>query len=264
MNDVLKQIIENKSLEVAAAATKVPLTALKAFIESMPPCLDFAKALHNPGRKHAKIIAECKKRSPSRGVLVTNYDPVELAKRYEDAGASCVSVLSDTKYFGGSLKDISAVKQSVNIPVLRKDFIIDEYQIYETRRAGADSFLLIAGVLDVAQLQYFLEIGRELGMEALVETHSQEEIDLALKTDCKILGINNRDLKTMQVDTQRALLLAGKIVRERPDLILVCESGMSQAEQIRQGLAQGFSAFLIGETLVTSSDPEATLRQLLS
>ena len=214
--------------------------------------------------KGPAIIAECKRKSPSKGIIADPYDPVKQARSYERGGARAISVLTDEKYFGGTGEDLREVAEAVSSPVMRKDFVIDEYQIYEARLLGASSFLLIAGVLDTAQLQYFLEIGRELGMEALVESYSSEDLDLALKTDAKILGINNRNLKSMEVQFDHILQLQGVIRETHPDSILVCESGVASKEDVGFMCENGIHTFLIGEFLMKSGNPEETLKSLCS
>jgi len=261
MSDILKQIIANKDQEVVLAKSRVPLSALQALIDSQEPALDFTAALQKRPAD-VRIIAECKKKSPSRGVLCTDYEPAEIAAAYEKAGAAAISVLTDEVFFGGALAHLQQVKDCVKIPVLRKDFIIDEYQIYESRRFGADAFLLLAGVLDAAKLQYFIEIGRELGMEPLVEAHSGKDLEEILRTDARIVGINNRDLRTMRVDLQHALDLAAVAGRDPQERLLVCESGIKTRADVEAAEAAGFQAFLVGETLVTSDDRGKSLALL--
>lgn len=257
---VLAKIIANKEIEVSEAKRRTPSPELKAFcLESDPP-KDFFGAIS--AGEAPRIIAECKKQSPSKGVIKEDYDPVAQALAYELGGAAAVSVLTDSVYFGGDLKHLNAVSHTVNIPVLRKDFIIDEYQIYEARRHGADSYLLLAGVLDAAKLQYFIEIGRDLGMEPLVETHDESEVASALQTDARIIGINNRDLKTMQVDFNHALSTAQLIMTRDSTRTLVCESGVTTRDQIEAAASVGMRAFLIGEHLMRSQDPEKALLAL--
>ncbi len=261
MSEILSQIIANKRREVEAAKKQRPLTTLKALIETVPPARDFHKALRK--NESTRIIAECKHKSPSKGILKTPYDPVALAVAYERGGAAAISVLTDEAFFGGDLTHLEQVKQAVRIPVLRKDFIVDEYQIYEARRYGADTFLLLAGTLDTAELQYFLEIGRDLDMEALVESHNQAELTMALKTDAKILGINNRDLNTMTVNTKQSLDLVKFAKKYDPKRLLVCESGIHSRAQLKAAESLGFQAFLIGEHLVTHENPEKAILDLL-
>jgi indole-3-glycerol phosphate synthase len=260
MPNILREIIAHKRLEVDARMRSKPIELVRAIAEEMPSSRDFYSSLASDDLP--RIIAECKRQSPSKGIMKADYRPIEIAADYETGGAAAISVLTDEKYFGGKLSDLSEVSETVSIPVLRKDFIIDEYQIYEARAAGADSFLLISGVLDFAQLQYFCEIGRDLGMEALVECHNIEEVDSALKTDCKILGINNRNLKDMKVSLNTAVELAGHILKHDSNRILVCESGIKSRDDIQRMQSVGYRAFLIGEALMLSPDPSQALMDL--
>ncbi len=262
MSAVLKQILAQKAIDVEQAKRQQPLSVVKAMMETAPPPRDFVAALRK-SPKGARIIAECKQKSPSKGTLVSHYDPVAIARSYEKGGAAAISVLTDGPFFGGDLEHLLQVKENVGIPVLRKDFIIDEYQIYEARRYGADAFLLLSGVLDTAQLQYFLEIGRDLGMGTLIESHTREELEAALRTDAEVLGINNRNLTTMQVDFNNSLDLVKMARKSDVDRILVCESGINSKEQLKAAEKQGFSAFLIGEHLMTQKNPQQALLELI-
>ncbi len=265
MADILSQIIETKRAEVATAKKRVSFPQIREAALAARPARNFGEALlREKSDPRARIIAECKSRSPSKGVLISPYNPVALATTYEASGAAAISVLTDLEYFGGNAAHLIEVAKAVDIPVLRKDFIIDEYQIYEARAWGADSFLLLAGVLDHPQLQYFTEIGRELGMEPLVESHSAEELEIALETDCLILGINNRSLKTFAVSFDEAEELARLARTSEHPRILVCESGIKTRADIETMHGQDFNAFLIGETLVRSADPGDTLRGLIN
>lgn len=263
MNGLLDKIIARTKAELEIKKLQVSLSSLKAMCELGPAPKDLYESLS----QHAKpvIIAECKKRSPTKGELCPSYDPVSLAKAYERGKAAAISVLTNEPYFGGNLSDLARVNEQCRLALLRKDFIVDEYQIYEGRRYGADSFLLLAGVLDIAELQYFIEIGRELGMEPLVESHSPSDLNLALQTDAKLIGINNRNLQTMKVDLSYGLELLHSIdAHEKATRFFVCESGVRSANDITRAHQAGFQAFLIGETLVTASDPEKALLALQS
>ena len=261
MSDILQEIVANKRREVETAKQTQPLSALKAFAEAAEPPRDFLGELVTGAA--VRVIAECKQRSPSRGVICENYDPVALAASYARAGAKAVSVLTDQSYFGGQLEHLQNVHSAVSLPVMRKDFIIDEYQIYEARRYDADSFLLLSGVLDQAQLQYFIEIGRELEMEPLVESHSREDLETALSTDAKILGVNNRDLSTMKVSLAHSIDLVSEYSEQLRQRVLVCESGIKTPEDVSQAKASGFHAFLVGTALASAPDPEKALRELI-
>lgn len=271
MSSILTEIIDRKRVEIAAAKRTVSDSKIREAAKrasQLCQARNFGEALlvetGDEARNAVRIIAECKHKSPSRGILRDPYDPVALAKAYEAGGAAAISVLTDEVYFGGCLTDLKQVAEAVEIPVLRKDFIVDEYQIFEARAYGADSFLLLAGVLDQVQLQYFVEIGRELGMEPLIESHSLDELHLALSTDGVILGINNRDLNNFSVSLDTAKALVNVARGDLQPRLLVCESGIRNINDIREMGAIGFSAFLIGESLVTSQDPRHTLSALLS
>jgi indole-3-glycerol phosphate synthase len=194
---------------------------------------------------------------------VENYDPVALAKAYERGGAAAISVLTDEKFFGGKLSDLAAVSRAVGLPVLRKDFIIDEYQIVEARAAGADTFLLLSGVLSPAEIEAFLTVGRRLGMEPLVESHTEAELDSALSTSARILGINNRNLKTFSIDLETSRGLVARAMRRAPKPLMVCESGIKSRTDIERMQGVGYNVFLIGEALATHQSPETGLQHLL-
>lgn len=261
MSDILAEIIAHKHAEVAAAKARLPLAMVKVQAEKHAAARDFLQALSIKG---PRVIAECKKQSPSRGVMMKDYDPVKLARAYEAGGAAAISVLTDERFFGGRLGDLVAVRQAVNIPVLRKDFIIDAYQIYEARAAGADSFLLLSGVLSKDELNEFLEIGRRCGMEALVESHTAVELAAALASTGMIFGINNRDLKTFNIDLATSRSLVAQTQGRTPKPLLVCESGIKTAADIELMTSVGYNAFLIGESLVTHPDPCAGLAALIA
>jgi indole-3-glycerol phosphate synthase len=261
MAHILDEIIAHKRTEVAAAKARRPLAEVVAAAAQAPPARDFPAALAD-GRS-ARVIAECKRKSPSKGILAPSYDPVALASAYAAGGAAAISVLTDERFFGGELAHLTAVRGAVGVPVLRKDFIIDEYQIYEARAAHADTYLLIAGVLDAARLEALLAVGRSLGMEPLIEAHDAAEVELALATSGRIFGINNRNLKTFSVDlaTSRELLALAR--RGDPGRIVVCESGIKGPSDIELMRGVGYNAFLIGEALVTHSDPRSALQDLI-
>jgi indole-3-glycerol phosphate synthase len=227
----------------------------------MPPPFDFYAALAKEG---VSLIAECKKASPSKGVIVRDYDPVMLAKRYVRGGASAISVLTDGRHFQGSLADLRDVREATfdtQVPLLRKDFTFDPYHIYEARAAGADAILLIAAVLSKSQMQELLALTHELGMNALVEVHSLQELETALEIKPRIVGINNRNLQTFEVDFENTRRLRALI----PDEILtVGESGLESADDVRTMRIIGVDAILVGETLVKSKSPLATVRDFVA
>lgn len=261
MSDILQEIIAHKHTEVAAAKEHRPLDQVIAACHSAPPVRSLTKAISDAHKP--RIIAECKRQSPSKGILIGNYDPVALARAYERGGAAAISVLTDQRYFGGSLLDLSQVRAAVGIPILRKDFVIDAYQVYEAKAAGADSFLLLAGVLSTAQLDSLIELGRSLGMEPLIESHSAEELSAAIASRGLILGINNRNLKDFSVDLEIARRLYEQGAASRADRIMVCESGIKSAADVEKLSRVGYNAFLVGEALVTHPDPATAVKALI-
>ena len=254
---ILDDIVEVKRREVAARKIKTPLSALTAAIEGMPPTRDFRRAL---GGGDCAIIAEVKRRSPSRGIIREDFDPVRIAGEYERHGAAAVSVLTDETFFGGSNADLTAVKGAISLPVLRKEFIIDPWQIYETRAIGADALLLIAAILGENQLREYRELAASLGLASLVEVHDRTELEAALRTDAEIIGINNRDLKTFSTDIRTSLTLAPLVPSDR---IVVSESGIRSRAEIEILMKAGVRTFLIGEALVAAPDRGVKLREFL-
>ncbi len=261
MSDILDQIIAHKRTEVAAAKARRSLAALEAEAKKAPPARDFLGSLSRTDT--ARIIAECKRMSPSRGVMVQNYDPTALARAYEAGGAAAISVLTDEKFFGGVLGHMTAVRDAVQLPVLRKDFIIDAYQIVEARAARADTFLLLSGVLSPQELEDLIRIGRRYGMEPLVESHTDAELAAALSTSAKILGINNRNLKTFSIDLQTSQDLLAQAALKTPRPLMVCESGIKTRDDVERMQAVGYNVFLIGEALATHASPQLGLQNLL-
>ncbi len=258
---MLAAILDNKREEVKEAKKRVPLTALRERAGSVaPPLSMLGRITEKEGARH-RIIAEIKRASPSKGVLRQDLDPVEWAGRYQRAGATALSVLTDERFFKGSLTHLEQVRDIVQLPVLRKDFIIDAYQVHESRASGADVVLLIVRALDPAQFRELMEVTREIGMEALVEIHDEMELDRALDQGVRLLGINNRDLKTFNVDISVTERLMDRIP---DDVVVVSASGIHSPEQILRLEAKGAKAFLIGEALVTAADPEEKLKELVS
>ncbi|MCP4421240.1 MAG: indole-3-glycerol phosphate synthase TrpC [Chloroflexi bacterium] len=229
----------------------VPLADLRALVSVTPPPQDFYAALKKPG---VSLIAECKKASPSKGLMVPNYDPVRLAKTYAKAGASAISVLTDGRHFQGSLADLRDVKETVakkKVPVLRKDFIFHLYQVYEARAAGADALLLIAAVLSDNDLAKLLKLTYQLGMNALIEVHTEEELARVLPLKPRIVGVNNRNLQTFKVDFANTARLREQIPAE---VLVVGESGLKTAVDVNKMADIGVDAILVGETLVKSKN----------
>lgn len=254
---ILDDIVKVKHREVAEGKKKIPLTKLEAAAEAIPPTRDFRRAL--AGRPSA-IIAEVKRRSPSRGVIRVDFDPVQIAREYEGYGAAAVSVLTDKTFFGGNEADLTAIKSAIRLPILRKEFIIDPWQIHESRAIGADALLLIAAILGENQLREYHDLAAALGLASLVEVHDRRELEMALDTGAEIIGINNRDLQTFRTDIGTSLALAPLIPADR---IVVSESGIHSRQEIEILLPAGVRAFLIGEALVAAPDRRAKFEELL-
>jgi indole-3-glycerol phosphate synthase len=254
---VLDRIIEARRAAIAHRKKTVPETALRFGAKHAKPVRDFAAALT---RDSLNVISELKKASPSRGLIRADFDPVALAKNFEAAGAAALSVLTEEEFFQGDLKYMRDARAAVGLPVLRKDFIIDPWQVWEARATDADSFLLIVAGLGDTLLGELLALGRELGMEPLVEVHTPEELTRALAAGARIIGVNNRDLRTLEVRVETSVELIADIPDE---CVAVCESGLRSHEDLMRLRAAGFDAFLIGEYLMAQPDPAAALRTLL-
>jgi indole-3-glycerol phosphate synthase len=258
--NILERIVEARRASVAHRKRVLPDVALQLAVEKrVAPPRDFPAALARAGK--INIISELKKASPSRGVIREEYAPAVLAASLEEAGAAALSVLTEEDFFSGSLGDLKEASRVTKIPILRKDFIVDPWQVWETRAAGADSFLLIAAVLNDAELRELLELGRALKMEALVEVHARQELARALEAGARIIGVNNRDLRDFQVHLETSLGLADAIPQE---CIAVTESGLRTHDDLLRLQRAGFDAFLIGEHVMQSADPAVALRALLA
>ena len=254
---VLDRILETRLAEVEHRKKVLPETALKYGVAAASPVRDFPSAL---SRDTLNVLAELKPASPSRGVLRDPFDPPALASTLQSAGAAALSVLTEPEFFGGSLKNLRDARKSVALPVLRKDFIFDPWQVWETRANDADSFLLIVAVLRDAVLRDLIALGRELKMEPVVEVHTAAELDRALAAGARIVGVNNRDLKTLDVRVETSFELISRI----PDnCIAISESGLRSNDDLQKLRAAGFDAFLIGEHLMLAPDPAAALSKLL-
>ena len=254
---ILEEIVWYKEREIPPMRDKMPLDKLKKRVEVMAPPLDFLGALKQ-GKTRPALIAEVKKASPSKGVIRADFDAVEIAKAYQRGGASCLSVLTDSKFFQGSFENLAAVRQAVDLPLLCKEFVIYPYQIYYARAHGADAVLLIAAILEDSDLQYFLKIIKVLGMTALIEVHMAEEFDRVLKlTGVKLIGINNRDLTNFKVDLQTTQTLIESRKQELidRDILIVSESGLHTPQDLQIVADAGVDAVLIGESLVKQPDP---------
>jgi indole-3-glycerol phosphate synthase len=251
---ILDKIVETKKEEVAQSKKKIRLTALIETINKMSPCRNFKAAISG---SPCAIIAEVKCASPSRGRLVENFDPVKIAATYEENGAAAISVLTDEKYFMGNKEYLTQIKTEVQLPLLRKDFITDPYQIYESRVIGADAVLLIVRILG-SRLGEFIAVARQLGLAALTEVHTSAELEIALAAGADIIGINNRNLDTFVTDINTCK----ELVRFIPaGIVTVAESGIKDRGDIENIMLSGISAFLIGEALVTASDIGAKLKE---
>jgi len=254
---ILNKIVADKQQEVERAKRKVPLSALKERVALRQP-RDFAKALRG---KKVKLIAEVKKASPSRGLLCPDFQPVVMSQTYAQNGAAAISVITESKYFQGSLEYLPSIRKAVKIPLLRKDFIFDVYQVYESAAFGADAILLITAILSPEKLQELLELSGQLNLSCLVEVHNEEELFKALLAGAETIGINNRNLNTFKVDTNvtrrlRMLVPQGQIV--------VSESGIGSKDDMKKMKECKVNAVLVGEALVTAPDIPAKMRELLS
>jgi indole-3-glycerol phosphate synthase len=258
---ILDRIVTDKKEEVARAEAKTPAAELRARIADMPwTARGFEKRLSRPGPGGVNIIAEVKRASPSKGDICPDLDAARCARQYETGGAAAVSVLTDGPYFKGSLEDLRQVRATVSLPVLRKEFIIAPYQLYEARAAGADAVLLIVRILSAAQLKELLDLTGQLGMDALVEIHSPEDYAAAHEAGSRLIGINNRNLATFDTDLQTATGLAARMA---PGEIAVAASGISHRQDIERTLQGGIFNFLIGESLVRAADRVAFLQTLI-
>ena len=235
----------------------MPVSTLKERIDRQKAPLDFALALSGDS---TRLIAEIKRASPSRGVLCPNFNPVALAKTYAQGGAAAISVLTEANYFDGSIEHLAAIREEVGLPLLRKDFIFDRYQIYESGAYGADALLLIVAILSQEQLEELLSLSHRLGLSCLVEVHNEDEVERALLSGAKIIGINNRDLNTFTVDINITHRLRHLIPQER---IVVSESGIRSRGDIEKLKGWGVNAVLVGETLVTAGDIPTKMRELI-
>ncbi|CAN5740326.1 indole-3-glycerol phosphate synthase TrpC [soil metagenome] len=258
MHTILDEIVATKLREVAEACRRMPIEELEAQAAEAPPVRDFRAALAGPGP--IRLIAEVKKASPSAGVIRSDFDPIAIARTYQAHGADALSVLTDAPYFQGHLSYLARIRASVAIPVLRKDFLIDEYQVVEARMAGADAVLLIAETLDDAQLSGLLARARSLGMSALVEIHEEANLPRALAAGADLLGINNRDLRRFVTDLELTLRLRDRVP---PGVLLVSESGIGRRADVERLEAAGVDAILVGESLMRRPDIGQAVEELL-
>lgn len=261
MSDILRNIIAGKQEDLRRRQSRTSISEIQQRAADTPPARDFAAALcHAHAQKRFPVIAEIKRKSPSAGVLRDVFSPAELAREYEQGGASCLSVLTDVLHFGGDDSHLQEARAACSLPALRKDFITEEWQVYESRTLGADAILLIAAVLTVEQMQHLAGVAQQLGMAVLVESHEEAELHLALQISGALIGINNRNLRNFQVSLQTSLDLL-PLAKGR---ISISESGIKTADDIQCLLDAGASGFLIGETLMRDSNPAAALRDLFA
>lgn len=261
---ILEEIVWYKEREVDSLREKLPLLELQKQVLTLPPTLDFLAALKS-GKTQPALIAEVKKASPSKGVIREDFDPVKIAKTYEENGASCLSVLTDEKFFKGGFNNLVLVRETVEIPLLCKEFIIYPYQIYLARCKGADAVLLIAAILSDRDLQYFLKIAQKLGLTALIEVHTLSELDRVLALEgVSLIGINNRNLENFTVDLQTTCELLearGEELRQR-EILVISESGIHTPNDLNIVQQAGANGVLIGESLVKQPDPGQAIRDL--
>ena len=255
---ILETIVNHKFKELNQDQLRLPFAELKAKLKDQPPTRDFRSALSAPNR--INLIAEVKKKSPSKGVLREDFDPVAIARTYAKAGVSAVSVLTDAHFFDGHLTYLAEIREAVNLPLLRKDFTVDAYQIYQARLAGADAILLIVAILTLAQLREFIQIARSLNLACLVEVHTLEELELALQANAEIIGINNRNLETFQTDIATTFRLIKSIPSDK---LVVSESGIYTREDVEALGEAGVNAILVGESLMRSPNIERKIKELL-
>jgi indole-3-glycerol phosphate synthase len=260
--DILQKIVDYKRGELAAARAATPLAELKVLLgelEDRPR--GFGRALEDAHMSGwTPIIAEVKKGSPSKGIIRADFNPLDIAEIYQQNGATCLSVLTDEHFFLGHLSFLALIREQVGLPLLRKDFIYDPYQVYEARVAGADAILLIAAMLDTAAIEDLAGLSRELSMDVLLEVHDQAELEAALRTDCRLIGINNRDLRTFVTDLAATERMAPQVTGG--GRIVVAESGIEVRADIVRLQKAGAQAFLIGESLMREADIGAKLREL--
>lgn len=259
MSDILNRILATKAKEVAAGKQQLPLDELAARAEGSPPTRGFAQRLEGAMAAGPAVIAEVKKASPSAGVIRADFHPDQIAQSYQAAGATCLSVLTDTNYFQGSAEYLQQARAACDLPVLRKDFIIDPWQVYEARDMGADCILLIVAALEQEQLLELGGLARQLELDVLVEVHDQAEMDRALASGARLIGVNNRNLRTFVTDLTVSEQLRPSV---KPPRLMVTESGIRSREDVEQMLNADIRAFLVGEAFMRAPDPGQALSEL--
>ena len=262
MNDILKAILARKAAEVRERSSELSLRELSARCADLPATRGFADALQaKVAAGHPAVIAEVKKASPSKGLIRPDYDPAAIARSYQAGGAACLSVLTDVDFFQGHDEHLRRARAACALPVLRKDFIIDAWQVYETRLLGADCLLLIVAALGDAALAELSNLALELGLDVLVEVHDLDELERALQVGVPLVGVNNRDLRSFQVSLDTTLALRPVVP---PDRLLVTESGIATPADVARLRAEGVQAFLVGEAFMRAADPGAELQRLFA
>ncbi len=258
--DILQRIVARKHEEIAERSARRPLAEVRQAAEQAAPLRGFADALVNRvAMRQPAVIAEIKKASPSKGLLRAAFDPPAIARCYQQAGAACMSVLTDEDFFQGSDSYLRQARAATSLPVIRKDFIIDPYQVYEARALQADCILLIVACLDDGQMRELNDLAGELDMDTLIEVHDAEEMERALRLDNRLVGVNNRDLRTFAVSLETTLRLRDMVPGDR---LLVTESGIARPDDVAMMRANGVHAFLVGESFMRAEDPGAALRDL--
>jgi indole-3-glycerol phosphate synthase len=262
MSDILNKILATKAEEIAAAQAKLPLAEVQALAAQQAPARDFVGAIRSKiAAGKAAVIAEIKKASPSKGVIREDFKPAEIAASYEQGGAACLSVLTDEQYFQGSADYLKQARAACQLPVLRKDFMVDDYQVYEARAMGADCILLIAAALTLVQMQQLESLAHRLGMAVLVEVHNGEELAQAIQLTTPLLGINNRNLRTFEVTLDTTLGLLDKIASDK---IVVTESGIFTADDVKLMRENAVHTFLVGEAFMRQENPGAELAKVFA
>ena len=260
MSDVLERILAHKREEIAQAKARIPLADMEREARRAPPCRGFERALRaKVSAGKPAVIAEVKRASPSRGMIRADFDPAAIARSYEANGAACLSVLTDAKFFSGSADDLRAARAACALPILRKDFMVDPYQVYEARAWGADCILLIVAALDDATMGGLEQAARGVGLDVLVECHDASELERALRLQTRLVGVNNRDLRTFDTRLETTLDLVARIPEDR---LLITESGIAEPADVARLSASGVSAYLVGSAFMASSDPGKELARV--
>src|SRR5574344_2179064 len=254
MKDILAEIVANKRFEVDFQKQNFDEEMLRDHVDPSVPCRSLRQALRN---SQSGIISEFKRRSPSKGWIHQGANPLDIVPAYQEAGASALSILTDEKFFGGSLNDIKTVRSRIDIPILRKDFIVDEYQLYQAKKIGADAVLLIASVLKLDEFKFLMQKAHAMNLEVLLEIHSEQELQY-ISPEVDVVGINNRNLGSFVTDVQNSFRLAELLPK---DTVLISESGISNVETIKQLRQKGFRGFLIGETFMKNEHPADKLKE---